>query len=77
MAFDNSLGDAAPPIGIFSETVEGTPVLTPGNYLDCLNGVKVEVSKISFIFEFYFFTLGAFQIIDQRMQRHIRITPLK
>ncbi|XP_057375035.1 putative ferric-chelate reductase 1 homolog [Daphnia carinata] len=40
MAFDNSLGDAAPPIGIFSETVEGTPVLTPGNYLDCLNGVK-------------------------------------
>lgn len=40
MAFDNSLGDAAPPIGIFSEIVEGTPVLTPGNYLDCLNGVK-------------------------------------
>ncbi|KAI9554205.1 hypothetical protein GHT06_019477 [Daphnia sinensis] len=40
MAFDKSLGDAAPPIGIFSETVEGTPVLTPANYLNCLSGVK-------------------------------------
>ena len=41
MAFDNSLGDAAQPIGMFRETVSGTPVITPGKYLDCYNGVKV------------------------------------
>lgn len=44
MAFDNSLGDAALPIGTFSETVEGTPVLTAANYLDCQSGVKVGIS---------------------------------
>lgn len=41
MAFDDSLGDTAGPIGMFSETVEGTPIITPGKYLDCLTGVKV------------------------------------
>jgi hypothetical protein len=43
MAFDNSLGETAAPIGTFSEIVEGIPV-TPGNYLDCLSGSKVKVT---------------------------------
>ncbi|EFX86687.1 hypothetical protein DAPPUDRAFT_307896 [Daphnia pulex] len=40
MAFDNSLGDTAAPIGTFSEIVEGTPAITPANYLNCLSGSK-------------------------------------
>lgn len=42
MAFDNSLGDTAAPIGTFSEIVEETPAITPANYLNCLSGSKVK-----------------------------------
>lgn len=42
MAFDNSLGDdTATPIGTFSEIVEGTPAVTPANYINCQSGTKV------------------------------------
>ncbi len=54
MGFDNSLSDTAAPIGTFSEIVEGTPAITPANYLNCLSGSKV---KSNFIHTFHLIKL--------------------
>jgi hypothetical protein len=51
MAFDNSLGDTAAPIGTFSEIVEETPAITPANYLNCLSGSKVKKQFYSYIYQ--------------------------
>lgn len=66
MAFDTK--DLNKPIGMFNQTAQGTPVLTSGNYLNCLNGQQVSsCTAFSKIFVCLFKWLS---YREDRMQLH-------